>query len=234
MATLNQIDANRLNSRLPSGPATPETDDPPSRRNPLKTGIAAQSHVIPGEDPIALDTLAAEYYEQFQPATPLERFLVDALVSADWLLRRLRRVEAELWANQISSKKSFCSLNKDAPLGQIFEYSRDAFTRLQRRIDSAERSYYRALTQLRRSAPVPPAVPPVTELPPRTLSPVSSTPEPDHSAPVAAPAPTSQAKLASFFPIPESGPAARAASGPRSFDSTSRSRYPAVNLRCFA
>ncbi len=107
--------------------------------------------VIPGEESEELDSLAAEYHRQFQPSTALERFLVDALVAADWQLRRLRRVEAQLWSNEITETKgSFHGLNESAPLGHVFDRASRTFLLLQRRIDSAERSYYRALNQLQR------------------------------------------------------------------------------------
>ena len=64
------------------------------------SGIDAAAQVIPGEDPCQLEALAADYHRQFQPAGPLERFLVDSLVYADWQLRRLRRAEAQLWHDQ--------------------------------------------------------------------------------------------------------------------------------------
>ena len=104
MATLNPTDANRLNSQQFLGPATPEDTSKSPR---LKTGINAQSQVISGEDPAELAALAAEYHDQFQPATALARFLVDALISADWQLRRLRRVvgssdlhQREVWQSR--------------------------------------------------------------------------------------------------------------------------------------
>ncbi len=150
MPTQKQIDANRRNARKSIGPTSPE-GKAVARFNALKTGITARSLVIPGEDPEELEALTADYHEQFQPAGAHERFLVDALIYADWQLRRLRRVEAQLWSNEIASaKNSIHGLSKDAPLGQVFDRSLDAFTRLQRRIDSIERSYYRALTQLQR------------------------------------------------------------------------------------
>ena len=89
--------------------------------------------MIPGEDPAELEVLAANYREQFQPATPLEVFLVDAIVTADWQLRRLRKLEARLWEREFSTPE---------------EIPGPALTRLHRRIDAAERSYYRALKEL--------------------------------------------------------------------------------------
>lgn len=146
MATPNQIEANRRNAQRSTGPRTPE-GKAVSRFNAVKTGITAKSMVIPGEDPAELETLSAEYHDQFQPATALERFLVDDLVSADWQLRRLRRIEAQLWTHELAAEQD---AGDDAPLGRIFSRGFQPFQLLQRRIDAAERSYYRALKELQR------------------------------------------------------------------------------------
>ena len=143
MATLRQIEANRRNSQQSTGPRTAEGNSV-TRFNALKTGITAKSQVIPGEDPAELEALAAGYHQQFQPSTSLECFLVDTLVQSDWQLRRLRRVEAHLWTAQMSG------IEGDAPLGEAYTRALDPFTRLQRRIDATERSFFRALTQLQR------------------------------------------------------------------------------------
>jgi len=133
MATPAQIEANRRNARKSTGPSS-AAGKAVSRFNRLQTGIHAESQVIPGEDPAELEALTANYREQFQPATPLEVFLVDAIVTSDWQLRRLRKIEARLWAHELNGPV-------DEPLGP-------ALTRLHRRIDAAERSYYRALKEL--------------------------------------------------------------------------------------
>lgn len=122
-----------------------------TQRPVAQSGIDAQAFVIPGEDPGQLQDLATDYYLQFQPAGPLERFLVDSLIHADWQLRRLRRTEAQLWSREItSSRKSSFGLDESAPLGQIFDRGPSSFMLLQRRLDATERSYYRALKQLQR------------------------------------------------------------------------------------
>src|SRR5579883_3186553 len=126
----------------------------------LKTGINAKAQVIPGEDPAGLEAMTAGYHHDWAPASWLERFLVDSLVRADWLLQRLSRLEAELWLHEIEeARKSHLNpLDQAAPMGHIYTRMCDRFTRLQRRIDSTERSYYRALTQLQRlRAAGPPA-----------------------------------------------------------------------------
>jgi hypothetical protein len=164
MASPLQIEANRRNSLHSTGPRTPE-GKAVSRFNALKSGIHAEAQIIPGENPAELEALSAGYYEQFHPASPIACFLVDTLIHADWQLRRLRRLEAQLWTSQLSEIKEDA---EDAPLGRVFVQSLDAFTRLQRRIDATERSYYRALHELEQVAPavLPPVTPDPLETPP--------------------------------------------------------------------
>jgi hypothetical protein len=74
MSTPKQIEANRLNAQKSTGPTSAE-GKAAVRFNALKSGIHAQSQVIPGEDPAALALLIAEYYDRYQPATPEVRAL---------------------------------------------------------------------------------------------------------------------------------------------------------------
>ena len=145
MATLLQIQANRRNAQKSTGPRTVE-GQAVSRLNALKTGIDARSQVIPGEDPDALETLTLEYHHRFQPAGPEHRFLVDAMVAAEWQLRRLRKAEAQIWDDGMHAWRPEEDLVSS---GRAFMSREDSLTRLHRRIDAAERSYYRALKQLR-------------------------------------------------------------------------------------
>jgi hypothetical protein len=78
MATIKQIEANRLNPQKSTGPRSAEGKAVTSM-NALKSGIDAQSHIIRGEDHAQLQTLAAEYLERFRPATPEERSYQRAL-----------------------------------------------------------------------------------------------------------------------------------------------------------
>lgn len=133
MASQAQIDANRRNSQKSTGPRF-LAGKAVSRFNALKSGINAKVQVIPDEDPAELETLAANYHLQFQPSTPLEFFLVDSIVTADWQLRRLRKIEAQVWHMELH-------FAPDVTPGE-------RLTRLHRRIDAAERSYYRALKEL--------------------------------------------------------------------------------------
>ena len=146
MATLQQIEANRLNAQKSTGPRSP-AGKAAVRFNALKSGIHAQSQVIPGEDPAALALLTAEYYDRYQPATPEVRALVDALVTAEWLQRRFRTLEAQLWQYNI---QGLYHPTEGLEVPHVYERDSDVFARLQRRIDAADRSYHRALAALQK------------------------------------------------------------------------------------
>ena len=166
MASRKQTQANRLNSQKSTGPRSVE-GKAASRMNALKTGIDAESLVIPGEDADDLATLTAEYLESSRPATPQERVQVDILIRADWQLRRLARVEAQLWKDACATLADHA---RPFPLGNAYSNSNDVFARLQRRIDATERSYrlaLRELKQLQEARPAAPAEEPaVAPLPP--------------------------------------------------------------------
>ena len=148
MPSLKQIEANRLNARKSTGPRTP-AGKAVSRFNALKAGIDAGAEAIPGEDPEQLRLLLADYYERFQPCRPEQYALVDALITNDWLLRRLRKIEGQLWKDQLAKEREYSSFKPATPLAGAFSSLENRLTRLQRRLDSAGRAYHRALDQIR-------------------------------------------------------------------------------------
>ncbi len=164
MASEKQIAANRRNSQHSTGPRT-EAGKQISRMRPqgvrngnaLKSGIHAQSLVIRGEDPEALAQLAAEYNAEFHPTTPRQRDLVDTLVRNEWKIRRLERIEAELWEGEFDYEDN-SSFDPDSavdvrrrllPLRAAFLDIEERLERLQRRLHAYERSTARALKELR-------------------------------------------------------------------------------------
>ena len=146
MATLQQIEANRLNAQKSTGPRSP-AGKATVRFNALKTGIDAIAQVIPGEDPAALTLLAAEYYDRYQPATPEVRALVDILITAEWLQRRFRTLEAQLWQYNI---QGLYHPVEGLEVSQVYDRDDQTFGRLQRRIDATERTYHRTLAALQK------------------------------------------------------------------------------------
>jgi hypothetical protein len=96
MATEKQIQANIRNARRSTGPRTTE-GKAKSSRNALKTGLYANGIVIGYEDPSKLAELERQFTDKYHPATPTERSLVDSLIHLEWLLRRYRWLETEVW-----------------------------------------------------------------------------------------------------------------------------------------
>jgi hypothetical protein len=139
MASQKQLAANRLNAQKSTGPRSVEGKARASM-NALKTGIDARSQTIPGEPISQLEELTDDYYERFSPTTPEQRMLVDTLIDCEWLLRRFRRVEGQMWENPIF----------EITFAKAFRDDSDHFARLQRRIDSTQRNYRNALHELQR------------------------------------------------------------------------------------
>jgi len=144
MATLKQLQANRLNSQKSTGPRSLE-GKAVVRMNALKSGIDAKSAIIRGEDPADLETLTNEYLEAHSPVTPQERFYVDILIRCDWHMRRLTRADSQLWEYRF---QDFFRMPEDCPLGKIYFHTDTVFTRLQRHVKSLERSYKDASHEL--------------------------------------------------------------------------------------
>src|SRR5713101_5671529 len=163
MSTEAQINANRLNAQKFTGPITPE-GKARSALNALKSGIDAWSHIIPGEDPAELEALTEQFLHHYQPADPVQLSLVDTLVSTEWIQRRLRRIEAQLWNYQVEClDKNFThaefidiSIQHNSPIGHAYQDALEPFTRIQRRIDSTNRMFLRTLKALQDLQATPP------------------------------------------------------------------------------
>jgi hypothetical protein len=151
MATPAQIHANRLNSQKSTGPCSVE-GKAAARFNALKHGMDAQSLIIPGEDPADLDALAYDYHEQFRPYGPEETFLVETLIRADWNKRRLRRIETELF-HALRAEQEAAGVRAGFLLAAVFVQNggNNALDKIFRRLEAAERTWFRARKELRRA-----------------------------------------------------------------------------------
>src|SRR5471030_1354264 len=178
MLTQSQIDANRRNAQCSTGPRTVE-GKAISSMNALKTGIDAQSSVIPGEDAAALAVLTEPLYHGCQPQTDIECLLVDDIVRDTWLLTRLARVDAQILIYIMEDTNYPCP---NAPAGKSFHQSSSTQSRLQRRLNDTRRLRLQSIKELQqlqaaRPQPQPPAPQPVSQ-------PVS---QPNESEPLTSP-----------------------------------------------
>jgi hypothetical protein len=173
MRTEKQIAASRLNGWKSNGATTSEGKARIVAAN-LKSGVFAESEILPWEDAKSLDRLEAEYYDYHRPASPEARLLLDDLILCEWTLRRLRRADSNLWA--YSAKEAYRPDPDYAP-AQAFKYSDKTFARLQHRLNATRLAIHRTLKDLRNleaseavlartcpsaSAPTPENLPPHT------------------------------------------------------------------------
>jgi hypothetical protein len=139
MATLAQINANRANAQLSTGPRT-EAGKAAVAQNRVTHGLSgAAFFLLPHEDEAEFQALVAAYTEEHQPESPSASFLVQELAQAQWKLGRAAQIEADIQAGVESS------------LARLFESSdsEKAFSRLTRYQNGIRRDWYRALKELR-------------------------------------------------------------------------------------
>src|ERR1035437_10290336 len=183
MSTTRQTEANRRNAQQSTGP-TSVTGKAVSSMNALKTGIHANSLVLPSEKLADLEQLIDEHYQRHHPASPEARDFVDDLIYCEWTLRRLRAADTQMW--QYQSDDRFRDPQK-YPLGYAASCNPGTFSKLQYRLDATRRAILRALEALEKlestpdpAPPVEPADPPALPTSPQTTSPkiafVSTTP----------------------------------------------------------
>ena len=195
MSSLRQIEANRRNAQKSTGP-TSVTGKAASSMNALKTGIHAQSLVLPTEDPAGLDELVEDSYRSFHPTTPEARSLVDEFIYCEWNLRRLRAAETQSWQHQ--DHTAYKGPNK-YPLGYSATQHGNTFSRLQYRMDATRRARDRALQALKQlqadaeAAPPPPPAADPLDLPSPPPSFQTTCPQIGFVLPTPLPAPTQPA-----------------------------------------
>ena len=96
MTSDKQIQANRRNALMSTGPKTPQ-GKAAARQNALSHGLLSAEMLVPGEDEAALKELSERLRGELRPVGDLEGLLVERVIAA-WRLRRLGRVEADIFA----------------------------------------------------------------------------------------------------------------------------------------
>jgi len=147
MATTAQIFANRENSKLSTGPRTPE-GKAASSQNSKAHGLSAVDPVLPHEDHNQFNALLERYQSDFAPASAHEEFLVSQMAGARWKLDRAERIEVAMFAALESPGDAATT---EALMAQAFmdKDTGNGFARLDRYRASLERTYYRCARELR-------------------------------------------------------------------------------------
>jgi len=135
MSSIKRAAANAANPKLSTGPTTPE-GRARSSQNAVKHGLTAKHLVIRPDQQEAFDTLARGLREEIDPQGALELIAFDQLLHAAWNQYRFRELEAQLMSEA----------DRD-PL--LDEAQAEKLDRLYRYAAAADRSYHRALKELR-------------------------------------------------------------------------------------
>ena len=96
-AAARRIAINRANASHSTGPRT-DAGKQRSSLNATKHGLTAQTVVLPSEDPTQYEAHRAQFFDEYQPATPTETQFVQELVDTSWRLNRIPLLEASLIA----------------------------------------------------------------------------------------------------------------------------------------
>ena len=148
MASSAQINANRANAQQSTGPRSVE-GKAASSRNSFKSGLHAQSMIIPGEDPDALAELADSYEQRFQPVGPIETALLQTIVRAQWMQQRYSRIETDY----LNARLAALPEGTEHALGAVMTQDAangDTLNKIFRRQQAAQRDWYKAIETLSR------------------------------------------------------------------------------------
>ena len=149
MISERQLNANRRNAQLSTGPRTPEGRAAVSM-NAVRHGLTSQTAVLPNEDPEEFRELRDAFFDEHQPAGPTETLLVEQMAMAAWRLRRLRALETGLFKVRISQLRDDDSDPPLDPRASAYAYDNRDIETLSRYETRIERSFYRALHELQR------------------------------------------------------------------------------------
>jgi hypothetical protein len=108
VSTESQIEANRENAKLSTGPRT-EAGKAAAALNNTRHGLTGAFRILPTESQSDFDALLTVLCEEHNPETVTETVLVEALAEHHWLRRRALALELSCYdaTGQITNEKQF-------------------------------------------------------------------------------------------------------------------------------
>lgn len=97
MSTEKQIETNRENAKLSTGPRS-EQGKRTSSLNAVKTGLTGRTVLLAGDDLAAYQQLAERHIRQYRPVGDEEKTLVQSITDSEWRLLRIPALEAGIYA----------------------------------------------------------------------------------------------------------------------------------------
>src|SRR5262244_2276332 len=109
MSSLRQIEANRINARLSTGPVTDDGKNR-SRQNAVRHGLTAETVITALEDAEDYAAFELAVTADYDAQSAVERELVLRLASLLWRLRRATAIESGLFKIQARQLLQFRQL----------------------------------------------------------------------------------------------------------------------------
>jgi len=152
MATPQQIEANRQNSQLSTGPKSSE-GKLKSSLNAVKHGFTGQAVILPEEEVEPYRNFTEGMLKDFAAVGPRESYLAHAIVGARWRIAQISSTEAAIYALGIRlHADKFQNVPPEMALAMcralVFQESRKDLDRLRRYESALERQVKADLTEL--------------------------------------------------------------------------------------
>jgi hypothetical protein len=148
MTSTTQLASNRQNSLLSTGPRS-DAGKIASSKNAISHGLSAADPVLAYENRGDYEKLVSDYTSEYEPDTIHQTFLVSQLAGARWRLDRIQRIENAAIDLIIGAPGEITDSPDHKIAQRMLDSGGDPLPRLERYRASVERSYHRAIKELR-------------------------------------------------------------------------------------
>ncbi len=155
MATLKQIEANRLNALKSTGPKTPE-GKAATKLNALRHGLRARTVVLPAEKSEDFHQLCNDLEAEWQPQSRTEHFYLEQMPVSQWKLARVEIAEKSILKQEFSAKIQIPLVDK---LWQCQHRLERSYARAQRELERLQNSRRHPVQQPEKRALAPQPAP---------------------------------------------------------------------------
>lgn len=153
-ARKQQVEANRQNAQLSTGPTSPE-GKAISSKNALKTGLTGKAVLLPSDDAASYEQHVGAFFDELNPQGDRETELVQSIADTKWRLARIPGLEFGIYAlGRIQFAEEFAHLPQ-AEAAALVEAK--TFLTFQRQLNNLSiqesrlrRQYEKDLAELRR------------------------------------------------------------------------------------
>jgi hypothetical protein len=151
MATIKQIEANRLNAQKSTGPKTPE-GKAVTKLNALRHGLRARTVVLPAEKSEDFHQLCNDLEAEWQPQSRTEQFYLEQMAVSQWKLARVEVAEKSILEQEFSAQSQIPLVDK---LWQCQHRLERSYARAQRELERLQDSRRRQVQHPEDPAPTP-------------------------------------------------------------------------------